>query len=220
VEHGGECAGLRERKKIATRAAISHAAIRLALRHGPEHVRVPDIAAEAGVSPRTYNNYFSSVPEAICALRAERAMGIGDAVRCRPPGEPLAEAVANAMVALDPSTGADKEVVRMIVTTPALRGEFFKTVVARDEALAEAIAERVGAKPDDLFPQLLAAAYTSATRVVTQRWLKADDDTDYAALLREALDLVAPMAAAYQAVVRGTEAPRTEACQAEGGNTC
>jgi AcrR family transcriptional regulator len=198
VEHGEDCAGLRERKKIATRAAISHAAIRLALRHGLENVRVPDIAAEAGVAPRTYNNYFSSIPEAICAVAVERAMGIGDAVRQRPDSEPLAEAISNAMTGADPALQSDKEVVRMIVSTPVLRGEFFKTVVARDAALAGAIAERVGAKPDDLFPQVLAAAYSSVTRVVTTRWLQSDDDTDYATMLRAALDLVAPMAAAYQ----------------------
>jgi AcrR family transcriptional regulator len=215
VEHGEDCAGLRERKKIATRAAISHAAIRLALRHGLENVRVPDIAAEADVAPRTYNNYFSSIPEAICALASDRAMGIGDAVRQRPEGEPLAEAIGNAMSGLDPSIGSDKEVVRMIVSTPVLRGEFFKTVVARDAALAEAIAERVGAKPDDLFPQVLAAAYSSVTRVVTTRWLKSGDDTDYATLLRAALDLVAPMAAAYQAGAYQSGAYQAAAYQSE-----
>jgi AcrR family transcriptional regulator len=209
VTYGGDCAGLRERKKIATREAISRAAIRLALRQGLENVRVPDIAAAAGVAPRTYNNYFSSIPEAICALAADRAMGIGDAVRQRPEGEPLAGAISNAMAALDPSAGSDKEIVRLIVSTPVLRGEFFKTVVARDAALAEAIAERVGAKADDLFPQVLAAAYSSVTRVVTQRWLRSDDDTDYATLLRAALDLVAPMAAAYESAASQSEEKQT-----------
>ena len=52
--------GLREQKKQATRAALRAAALRLALEHGPENVRVDDIADAAGVSPRTYNNYFSS----------------------------------------------------------------------------------------------------------------------------------------------------------------
>src|SRR5207342_1939710 len=52
--------GMRERKKLATRRALSAAALRLAREHGPQNVRVDDIAEAAGVSPRTYNNYFSS----------------------------------------------------------------------------------------------------------------------------------------------------------------
>jgi hypothetical protein len=85
--------------------------------------------------------------------------------------------------------------VRLILTTPLLRAEFFKTIIARDNALADAIAERVGSPSGDLFPQILAAAYSSATRVVTHRWLH-DDDVDFFAVLREAMGMVAPMAAA------------------------
>ena len=65
--------GMRERKKLATRRALSAAALRLAREHGPQNVRVDDIAEAAGVPPRTYNNYFSSREQAIVvALAAER----------------------------------------------------------------------------------------------------------------------------------------------------
>ena len=89
--------GLRERKKAATREALSTAALRLALEHGPQNVRVDDIAEAAGVSPRTYNNYFSSREAAIvAAVAAERALRVSTALRegvCRrgggrPSGDP------------------------------------------------------------------------------------------------------------------------------------
>lgn len=195
MEHA-EAPGLRERKKIATRESICEAAMRLALRDGLENVRVPDIAAEAGVSPRTYNNYFSSIPEAICAVAADRARGIGDVLRGRPQSESLADAISAAVFQqTDPQMGASRDLVRLIMRTPALRGEFFKAVVARENALAEAIAERIGSPPGDLFPRLLAATYCSASRVVTHRWLD-NENSDYGTLLREAFDLIAPMAAA------------------------
>ena len=67
-----ETGGMRERTKLATREALSAAALRLAREHGPQNVRVDDIAEAAGVSPRTYNNYFSSREQAIVvALAAE-----------------------------------------------------------------------------------------------------------------------------------------------------
>jgi AcrR family transcriptional regulator len=201
VEHGEECLGLRERKKLATREALADAAIQLALADGPENVRVADIAAKVGVSPRTYNNYFSSVAEAICSGPAARSMSLGGMVRERPAGEPLADAIAKAMTTMHHSSVYDKQLVRMIITTPMLRGEFFKTFVARDNSLAEAIAERVDRPSADLYPHVLAATYSSAARVCTHRWLQ-DDNADFLALLREAMDMIAPMTAAYERQAR------------------
>src|SRR5215831_13100654 len=86
--------GLRERKKQATRAALRTAALRLALERGPGNVRVEDIAEAAGVSPRTYNNYFSSREQAIiAAVTAERASRIAAALAHRPAETGLADAV-------------------------------------------------------------------------------------------------------------------------------
>jgi AcrR family transcriptional regulator len=81
--------GLRERKKQATRKALREAALRLALERGRDDVRVDDIAEAAGVSPRTYNNYFSSREQAIvAAVTAEREARVAAAVAGRP-GVPL-----------------------------------------------------------------------------------------------------------------------------------
>jgi AcrR family transcriptional regulator len=192
-----EQTGLRERKKLATREALAEAALRLALRDGPENVRVPDIAAEAGVSPRTFNNYFSSVPEAICAQAAERAMRIADTLRQRPAAESLAEAIANTLLADHRDSEEGRPFIRLMITNPMLRGEFFKTVQAREQTFAEAIADRVHAPEGDLNPQLLAAAYFGMSRVVGHRWM-CDEIADYAGQLRTGLGLLAPAAAAYE----------------------
>src|ERR671930_1848669 len=91
--------GLRERKKQATREALRVAALRLALERGPENVRVDDIAEAAGVSPRTYNNYFSSREQAIvAAVTAERESRIAAAVAARPADVSRADAVIDAVV--------------------------------------------------------------------------------------------------------------------------
>ncbi|MGC7102983.1 TetR/AcrR family transcriptional regulator [Amycolatopsis lurida] len=161
--------GLRERKKAATREALSAAALRLALERGPENVRVDDIAEAAGVSPRTYNNYFSSREQAIvAAIASERALRIGAALRARPADEPLAEAVVEAVV--EQHTEPSGDALTLITSAPALRAEFIETVASIESPLAAAIAERLG-REEDLATAVLAAAVTAAARVAVEQWI-------------------------------------------------
>src|SRR5260370_30691485 len=93
-----EPSGLRERKKVATRHALGVAAMRLAMARGLENVLVEDIAEAAGVSARTFNNYFASKYEAICALGFDRAMRIGSALSERPGRQPIWQALTSAVM--------------------------------------------------------------------------------------------------------------------------
>lgn len=185
-------ADLRTRHKEATREAIGSAALRLALEQGPHGlalVRVPDIAEAAGVSPRTYNNYFSSREEAICAFQADRARLLGDALRARPAGEPLREAVTEAVVEHFTRPEPDRAGLRMIMSTPELEGEALKAFTMAEAPLAEAIAERAGAVADDLFPQVTAAAVAGAIRVAGRHWLSPGSGS-FDTVLRRALSHV------------------------------
>lgn len=60
---------LRERKKAETWAALHEAAASLALQHGVDQTTVEAVAASAGVSPRTFFNYFQVKEDAILGLR-------------------------------------------------------------------------------------------------------------------------------------------------------
>ncbi|MDU7287081.1 TetR/AcrR family transcriptional regulator [Corynebacterium kroppenstedtii] len=57
--------GLRESKKAATRQAIGEATLTVITHRGIEGLTVAAVAEEAGVSVRTFHNYFSSVNEAL-----------------------------------------------------------------------------------------------------------------------------------------------------------
>ncbi|ASR36233.1 TetR family transcriptional regulator [Prauserella marina] len=166
-------AGLREQKKQATRKALREAALRLALEHGAENVRVDDIAEAAGVSPRTYNNYFSSREQAIvAAVTAQREAGVAAAVVARPAGVGLAEAVVEAIAEQYTDPGErQRDALLLITTHPPLRDAFVDTAGALENSLAEAITQRLGnADPDAA--RVLAASVAAATRVALQRWIQ------------------------------------------------
>lgn len=68
-------------------------------------MRVEDIAEAAGVSPRTYNNYFSSRDQAIvAAVTTEREVRVGAAVTARAPEVGLADAITERLGAIDEFT--------------------------------------------------------------------------------------------------------------------
>ncbi|WP_030674468.1 TetR/AcrR family transcriptional regulator [Streptomyces rimosus] len=164
--------GLREQKKQATRVALREAALRLALQYGPENVRVDDIAEAAGVSPRTYNNYFSSREQAIvAAVTAEREERIAAAVADRPAHDRLADALADAIVEqyTEPD---DHDVLLLITENPSLRDAFLDTAATLEHPLADAIAQRLGDTAGTLTARVLAATVAAAVRAALHQWLQ------------------------------------------------
>jgi AcrR family transcriptional regulator len=63
---------LRERKKAETWQAIHEAAAGLALDEDTRHVTVEAIASEAGISQRTFFNYFATKEDAILGVQSPR----------------------------------------------------------------------------------------------------------------------------------------------------
>jgi AcrR family transcriptional regulator len=190
-----DSSGIRERKKLATREALSTAALRLARERGPQNVRVDDIAEAAGVSPRTYNNYFSSREQAIMvALAAERGARVAAVLRQRPPDEPLEHAVAFALIEQYSGEGEpDRDTLALITSAPALQAEFLATIAAIERPLAEAIAARTGTDhPTGLGPEVLAAAVSGAARIAAEHWLQPEPDTTFSVMLQDSLTWIAP----------------------------
>ncbi len=188
--------GLRERKKLATRREIGGVALWLAVQRGLENVTVEEIAAAANVSPRTFNNYFSSKLEAILALNIDRAALIGATLCERPADEPLWDAITAAVLehyeTAPTPRGEWREGMRRVLLSPAMQGEYLKTNAAMQRSLAAAIAERTGLDADrDMLPVVLAGAVTTASQAAIRRWFDADPPVELRPLLREALDQLA-----------------------------
>ena len=189
--------GLRERKKLAVRRALGSAAFRLAMERGLETVTIEDITAEADVSLRTFGNYFSSKYEAICAPGTDRARRIGAELLARPAREPLWQALVSVVLAHYEGAGQAPDAewlarLRLVLRSPAIRGEDLKVTSEMHEALAEAIAARTGTdREQDMYPQVLAGAVIAATQVAVRRWAAADPPVPLRPLLRRALDQLA-----------------------------
>jgi AcrR family transcriptional regulator len=193
--------GLRERKKLETRQNLGSAALRLALERGLENITAEDIAAAVGVAPRTFWNYFSSKQDAICAPALDRARLIGASLRVRPAGEPLWEALSQAVLEHyretdQPLAAQQLTAIRLLTGSPAISGEYLKVTAAAQCALAEAIADRTGADAEqDMQPMILAGAITAAAQAALLRWSLATPPVPLGPLLRLALQ---QLAAAFQ----------------------
>ena len=77
-------AGLRERKKARTRAAIRQHALRLFREHGYQATTVEQIAAAAEVSPSTFFRYFPTKEDVV--LRDDLDTRMLEAFSRQPPG--------------------------------------------------------------------------------------------------------------------------------------
>lgn len=149
--------GLRERKKLRTRAAISTAAIELFLERGFDAVGVAEVAKAAEVSKRTLFAYFPTKEDLVLHRFADHETDAADVVRARRAGQgPLAalrEAFLRGLEDRSPVTGLSDEpavlaVFRLVTGTPALVARLAEFSSAGEAALASALAEAGVPEPD------------------------------------------------------------------------
>lgn len=194
--------GLRERKKLDTRRALSDAALKLMFdRGGLENVTRDDIANVAGVSLRTFNNYFTGKYEALAFRQTERMRRSIDLLRERPPGEPLWTSITESV--LEPLSADFEDVygaenalptrqqlveIRKLLMIPEVRDATFRGMF--DEWVA-AIAERTGTEPQDMYPRLVAAVVRAVGDVAMDEYAAVDPPVAITSLLRKGFSAVA-----------------------------
>lgn len=186
-----ELPGLRERKKRETRLSLATAALRLAAERGPERVTVEAISDAAGVSPRTFFNYFASKDEAILGVDPEASADLRARLEARPPGEAPLDALQHVLVAeseaLEGSMEAWATRMRLVREFPALFPMYVARFATVERALVEAIAARESLDADvDAYPALVAAAALTTMRVTVDRWQATDRAVSLPHLLDDA----------------------------------
>lgn len=167
-------ASLRERKKAQTRKRIHRAALELAISRGPAQVTIEEIADEAGISPRTFFNYFCTKDEAFVGHASRAAETIGDEVRERPADETITDSVRAIFRRRFAELVTDVESWRLrrelAATVPELANRMFGTTARIERAIVEAAVQRAG---DASMPVVL-EAYRAMAAVRAALWSHAD----------------------------------------------
>src|SRR5258705_6991701 len=189
--------GLRERKKLGTRWALSDAALELAVERGLGNAPREDTANRAGVSRRTFNNSFAGKYEAVAFRQIDRPGQSLAAFREGPADEPLWSAITEAMLApLEAEGAADVRPTpeELIVLRDLLSARDMRAALTKDlfADWVDAIAQRTGTDPvRDMYPRLVAAVVRAVGEPAMEAYAYADPPVAYTELLRRRLADVA-----------------------------
>lgn len=153
--------GLRERKKLRTRAAIQREALRLFLKKGYEETTIEDIAEAVEISPSTFFNYFPS-KEAVVFQDDLDPLIIAELEAQPKDVSPIAAlriAMKNVMGRL--SRGDDaliRERIELVTKTPELRAFMLNEFADLIDQISVPIAHRAGKSPRDFAVRNMAGA--------------------------------------------------------------
>lgn len=169
--------GLRERRKLETTALIQRAALELARDSGIDGVTIEAICEAAGISQRTFHNYFPFkdavfivAPEPLPQQAVEKFLSArGDLMA---DVTDLMAAHAELIHARRPIDKLIREISRQHPRLmPLQMAEFFKF----DRQIKEVLAARLGLAADHPSCSALAGAVLGANRGTIDRWLEDPD---------------------------------------------
>jgi AcrR family transcriptional regulator len=164
--------GLREEKKARTRADLADAAYRLVREHGMRSLTADAIADRAGVSRRTFFNYFPSVESALTYTVSDFFEALSAQLEARPTNEPLMESLDHMADGV-----TDPELLERITVmgamgeaSPQARRMLREFTYEWLEWFETYIAARIGKDADDLYVSALATALIAASESAVRVW--------------------------------------------------
>jgi TetR/AcrR family transcriptional regulator, regulator of mycofactocin system len=174
----------RERKKLETRQALEHAALRLFAERGYEQTTVEEIAEAADVAVRTFFRYFSSkqdvlfgdvVKDRVSRLRTELASRPRTELASRPRRESVITSITTVMDLLDVAGEDEEEQILarfdLLRHQPSLRTRYLDLINAMRLVVVEFVADRTGMDPrHDMYPHLLAGAAAASWDTSLTLW--------------------------------------------------
>jgi AcrR family transcriptional regulator len=154
--------GLRERKKQKTRDTIIKVALERFAEQGYEHTTIAEIADAAEVSPRTIFAYFPSKEDIVFYDQLDVQENLARALRERPEGATALDTLREFIFGIlaPDSTRVLRKLI--IAGDETLQRSERARYAPIEQLMREAIAEDLHAGPDDIRPQIVAAATLAA----------------------------------------------------------
>jgi mycofactocin system transcriptional regulator len=176
--------GRRGRPPGTSRRALELIALRLFTEQGFDSTTIEQIAAEAGVSKRTFFRYFGSKADVLWGEFDTEVEVIRVALAEVPDGVPMMDAIRRAVAAANHYRPGDIPELRMrmnlIGSEPALVSSAAVHYDAWERAISEFAATRIGQPADSLYPLAVGRATLAACRAAYDRWTaRADADLTF-----------------------------------------
>jgi AcrR family transcriptional regulator len=184
--------GLRERKKLKTKAAIQRAALRLFKKNGYDETTVEDIAAAAEISPSTFFNYFPSKEDVVIYDEYDPMMFsmITDA----PAGEKLSLTIRRVLDVfaqiLESDTADILERSRLMLEVPELRARIWEELEKARDMFAGVIASRTGRDATEFEVRMVAMVLVTVAFEASVEWVRSDGRASITELFYRAIDAI------------------------------
>jgi AcrR family transcriptional regulator len=184
---------LRDRTRERMREEVAATALSLFLERGFDAVTTGQIAAAAGISPRSFFRYFETKEDVVLSRMRDAVDSVREALAARPAAEPVWTSLRFAFRQLVDQPGASDDealrVTRLIMTSPAIQARNTQKRRDWEQALLPEITARLphhepvdGLDDADRARALLAAGL-ACVDAATQAWLAADGRPDPIELL-------------------------------------
>jgi mycofactocin system transcriptional regulator len=184
----------RGRPRSTSRRELRLIALRLFTERGFENTTIEQIAAEAGVSERTFFRYFATKASVLWAEFETEVEAIKQALASVAGDVPMMDAIRDAVGTANHYHAEDVPEMRLrmhlIATVPALSFSAAEHYEAWERAISEFAGRRLGQPPGSLYPLAIGRAALAACRAAYDRW-SVRADNDLAAYLDAALSALA-----------------------------
>jgi AcrR family transcriptional regulator len=182
--------GLRERKKIKTRATIREAAYRLIAEQGYDATTIEQIADAAEVSPSTVSRYFPAKEDIL--LTDDQAPLARHDLLARPADEPLFETLRAVLgEVMTGGTAEQPEITklraRLMTESPAIRSRMLESMSLTGRLVREVMAEHSGRDVDGLEVRAYATGLIGALLETTLYWAERGHRDDLCELIDRTL---------------------------------
>ncbi len=182
--------GLRERKKLKTKAAIQRAALRLFKKNGYDETTVEDIAAAAEISPSTFFNYFPSKEDVVIYDEYDPMMF--SMITDSPAGEKLSQTIRRVLDVfaqiLESDTADILERSRLMLEVPELRARIWEELEKARDMFARVIASRTGRPATEFEVRMVAMVLVTVAFEASVEWVRSDGKASIKELFYRAID--------------------------------